>query len=80
MSNRKTKAGMMWLIITKIASEFSRIKQIPLEQANKIIYKSQLYKMLENEENKMWYFSFRDLTDFLIEEYEVGTFDLSDYV
>ena len=71
---------MMWLIITKIASEFSRIKQIPLEQANKIIYKSQLYKMLENEENKMWYFSFRDLTDFLIEEYEVGTFDLSDYV
>ena len=80
MENKKTKVSMMWVITTNLSKEFSKRKKLPFEKANKIIYKSNLYKMLEDDSAKMWYYSANDLTDFLIEEYETGDFDLSEKV
>ena len=49
-----------------------------LNDATEYIYHSKLYKMLEDEETKLWYYSDFYLTNFLIEEYDTGSFDLSE--
>ena len=68
----------LWLMIPEISEIFSKRKKITLKKSNEIIYKSKLYKELENEENKIWYYSNKDLAEFLIEEYETGTFNISE--
>ena len=65
-------------MIPEISEIFSKRKKTTLKKSNEIIYKSKLYKELENEENKIWYYSNKDLAEFLIEEYETGTFNISE--
>ena len=57
-------------LCTKIVNYFG----ISYEEAMKKLYNSKLYKKLEIEKNKMWYFSSYDLFQMFIEEQETGDF------
>lgn len=76
--NNKTNSSIMFLIIPSISKEISKRKRIPLTESYKIVYKSKLYKDLENEESKLWYYSCKDLTNFLLEEEKNGKFSVSE--
>ena len=70
MNTNKTLDNMLWVFIPKVAQIIANRKGITLDQVNKFIYNSHLYKMLENPETKMWYYSDEDLADFFINEYD----------
>ena len=61
---------MLWIFLPKVAQIISIKKGIRLEKVNKFIYNSQLYKMLEDSETKMWYFSDEELAYFFLNEYD----------
>ncbi|MCL2323018.1 MAG: hypothetical protein FWC47_13060 [Oscillospiraceae bacterium] len=65
-------------MIPEISEIFSKREKTTLKKSNEIIYKSKLYKELENEKNKTWYYSNKALAEFLIEEYETGKLDISE--
>ena len=47
-------------------------RKLNLEEASGILYNSQLYKTLENEETKVWHLSYPLLYDLLEEELTTG--------
>ena len=77
---KKTNTSMMWVVIKKVSKELSKTLEISLENALEFIYNSKFYKILEIDDNKLWYYSNKYLTDFLIEEYKTGNFNLSEKV
>ena len=57
-------------IVTMIKEHFS----ISYKEAMEMFYHSKVYKSLENEEAKMWYFSSLALFRMFLEEKETGNF------
>lgn len=76
--NNKTNTAVFFLIIPSMAREISKRKKISLQKSNEMIYKSKLYKELEKEDNKLWYYSYKDLVDFLLEEQKIGEVSISE--
>lgn len=70
MNNNKTLENMLWIFLPNVAKIISQKKGISLEETNKFIYNSEIYKKLENPNTKMWYYSDEILADFFINEYE----------
>ena len=70
MNNKKTIYGMLWVFLPSVAEILSKKMKISLKEANEIIYNSNIYDKLEDEETKMWYYSDESLADFFINEYE----------
>lgn len=70
MNNKKTLDGMLWVFLPSVAEILSKKMKISLKDANEIIYNSNIYDKLEDEETKMWYYSDESLADFFINEYE----------
>lgn len=60
------------IAIQSLTNRFARDMKINHEEANRIAYNSKLYKKIQNEEAKMWYFSSKDLSDMLKQEYKAG--------
>ena len=59
------------ILYTKVQRLISMIKEglnINFFEAGKLLYNSQLYKALEKEETKMWYYSSYALYNMFIEE------------
>lgn len=47
---------------------------ISFNEARKLLYNSRIYKALEKEETKMWYYSSYDLFNMFLEEKNTGDF------
>ena len=47
-------------------------RSITLEAASLLLYNSKLYKLLENEDTKLWHLSYPILYDMLEEELTIG--------
>lgn len=69
--------SIIFTICCKVQSIITMIKEhfnINYSEAMAMFYKSKVYKSLENEETKMWYFSSNALFNMLLEEKETGKF------
>ena len=69
--------GIMFTICCKVQSIITMIKEhfnINYSEAMAMFYKSKVYKSLENEKAKMWYFSSNALFNMFLEEKETGKF------
>jgi len=60
------------LITPGIINLLMENRQIDLEEASHLLYGSQLYKTLEDEETKMWRLGYPLLYDLLVEELTTG--------
>ena len=54
-------------------------KDLPFEEATRYLYHSRTYKMLINENLKIWHFSTEKLFDMLDNEYKNQKLSLPDY-
>ena len=71
MSNEKFKV-MLELIIPQIVQLIMVDKKIYNTEAANLLYASELYEVLENEESKLWHLSAVTLYDLLNEELLTG--------
>lgn len=65
------------IMFTKVQTLCDSIKNyfnISYKEASKLLYHSKLYKALEDEETKMWYYSNYDLFRMFLEEQQTGTY------
>lgn len=75
MNNNKTLDNMLWVFLTDVADILSNKLNITIKEALDFIYHSKTYKILEDPEAKMWYYSDVYLADFFEHEYKTGGFD-----
>jgi hypothetical protein len=64
--------GFMALHSHPIVLRVAQKKRIPEREALRLFYRSELYKVYEREETKLWHFSRNALGDMLIHEIETG--------
>jgi len=65
---------MMFIIVQTLCESIKNYLNISYEEAVSSLYHSKLYKALEREETKMWYFSNHDLLKMFLEEKETGNY------
>ena len=65
---------MIYVKANSLCNKIVNYFGVSYNEAIKELYKSKLYKKLEVEENKMWYFSSYDLFQMFIQEHETGTY------
>lgn len=65
---------IMFIIIPTLCDSIKNYFNITYQEARKWLYHSKLYKALEEEETKMWYYSNYDLFRMFLEEKETGTY------
>lgn len=65
---------MMFIIVQTLCESIKNYLNISYEEAVSLLYHSKLYKALEREETKMWYFSNHDLLKMFLEEKENGNY------
>jgi hypothetical protein len=58
--------------INKMVEILTQENSYSFDQATEMIYQSELYSMLENEETKVWHYSPVLLIELLLEEIEKG--------
>ena len=71
------KSKNEFMILEQIQVLCTNIKNyfnITYNEARKLLYHSKLYKALEDEETKMWYYSSYDLFKMFLEEKETGRY------
>jgi len=68
----KSIAPVIAMITPGILNLIIKNQRVSLEDASNILYNSQLYSFLEDENTKMWRLGFPILYDLLIEELETG--------
>lgn len=68
----KSISPVIAMITPGIISLLMENRMLRLEEASDILYNSQLYKILENEETKMWRLGYPLLYDLLEEELTTG--------
>jgi hypothetical protein len=68
------------MLLTSLTSqtvkEIAVRRKIPELEAARLFYKSEVYKMLENEKTKFWHFSYMSLCMMYDEEKEKGFFSI----
>ena len=62
--------------IQNLTTSIKNYYNISYEESMNELYNSKLYKLLENEDTKMWYFSNYDLFKMFKEEKETGKFSV----
>ncbi len=63
-------------ILSCLCEEIKTYYKLSYSDSMKLLYESELYEMLEEESNKMWYFSKVALFDMLKEEKESGVLNV----
>lgn len=74
-----SKNQFTYIMFSKIQTLCNSIKNyfnINYIEALKLLYNSKLYKALEDEETKMWYYSNYDLFRMFLEERKTGNFNI----
>ena len=80
MSEANDNDNILQLKVTGISELLLQDKRRTLVSALSLLYSSQLYKMLVNEELKLWHLSAQKLYDMLLREKKTGKLELPDYV
>lgn len=75
MNNNKTLDNMLWVFLTDVANILATRLNKTLKETLNFIYHSKTYKILEDPEAKMWYYSDVYLADFFENEYKTGEID-----
>lgn len=65
---------MMFTIVQTLCDSIKNYFNISYLEAMNLLYHSKLYKALEKEETKMWYYSNYDLFRMFLEEKETGKY------
>jgi len=68
--------GFMALQSHPIVEELAKIRGIPKRDALDLFYNSNLYRLYERENTKLWHFSNVTLTDLLNQEITTGILEL----
>ena len=69
---KKSISPVIAMITPGILNLLMENRKISLEEASNLLYNSQLYKTLEDEETKMWRLGYPLLYDLLEEEINTG--------
>jgi hypothetical protein len=72
MVNQGNLHAFLPIITPNILQNIMDWRKIDEMEAMKLLYNSELYKMLEIEETKLWHLSPYALAQFLIQELDVG--------
>jgi hypothetical protein len=72
MNNSKSISPVIAMITPGIISLLMENNGVRLEEAADMLYNSELYKALEDEETKVWRLSYPLLYDLLMEELTTG--------
>ena len=70
----KQFAFIMYGKVQALCDSIKNYFNIEYKEAIKMLYSSRLYKALEDEETKMWYYSNYDLFKMFLEEKETGRY------
>ena len=73
MSDRKFMS-IMFIQVQALCDKIQNYFNINYNEALKLLYHSKIYKELENEKTKMWYYSSYDLFQMFLEEYNTGKY------
>ncbi|MBQ4397125.1 MAG: hypothetical protein II828_06345 [Clostridia bacterium] len=76
--NQEQFCVLLPYISADLVAMIAREKQIPEEQAMRILYDSQLYAALEDEMTKIWHYSTPMLYTLLTQEEQTGIIDYPD--
>jgi len=69
----KDISSVIAMITPGIISLLMEDRGMGLDEASAVLYNSELYKVLEDEETKVWRLSYPLLYDLLMEELETGS-------
>ncbi|MFP3153924.1 hypothetical protein LQZ18_05730 [Lachnospiraceae bacterium ZAX-1] len=72
MTNQKNVHAVIALITPGILTLLMEKHGFSVAEASKVLYNSQLYKVLEDEKTKMWHLGYPLLFDLLEEEITTG--------
>lgn len=72
--NSKKYAIILTTIVQKLVPCIKEKLNIDYEEAMNLLYQSKLYKALEKEETKMWYFSYNSLLEMFLNERKTGNY------
>ena len=78
MDKAKFEALLPFIVAALMQKIIDRMK-ISQDEAFSLLYKSQLYSTLENEEIKVWHYSSEKLFQLLEDEIAIGTLELPEY-
>jgi hypothetical protein len=70
--DKEKLSPMLWLVIPGIIQLIMENKKISNEEAVKLFYNSEVYRMLEIEESKLWHLSAAMLYTLFDEEFTTG--------
>jgi hypothetical protein len=71
-SEKKNISPVIAVMTPGIIDLLMEKRGLTIERASEVLYGSQMYKILEDEETKLWRLSFTVLYDLLDEEIETG--------
>ena len=72
--NHNENAFVIYLKVQSLVTSIKNYFNLSYRESLKLLYYSKLYKALENEEAKMWYYSSYDLFKMFLEEKETGDY------
>lgn len=72
MEGKRTLDNMLWVFLPYVTKLVAEAEKIDMDTALNFVYGSKIYKMLEDKNCKMWYYSDKMLAEFFIKEYEEG--------
>lgn len=73
MPDQKSISSVIAIITPDILTLLMKKRNLSLEEASDVLYNSQLYSALENEETKVWRLGYPLLYDMLEEELTTGS-------
>lgn len=71
--------SIMFVIVQSLCNKIKDYYNIKYDEARKLLYTSKIYKAIEDEQTKMWYFSTTQLFEMFKEEKETGKYTVSGY-
>jgi len=77
--NKEKFEALLPFIVTALIQKIVNYKSVSQDKAFSLLYSSDLYKVLENEKNKVWYYSAEKLFQLLEEEITTGKMILPEY-
>mgnify|MGYP006293601919 CR=1 FL=1 len=73
MMEKQRFSSMLFLLVPQIIQLMIEDSKIDEEKATELLYASELYARLEDEETKLWHLSANALYEMFKEEQETGT-------
>lgn len=75
MSDKKFEC-IMFVIVQTLCNSIKNYFNISYKEAMNLLYHSKIYKALEDEKTKMWYYSNHDLFNMFLEENRTGRYTI----